>query len=295
MTAIFISYRREDSEGYVGRLYDQLLHYFDEREIFLDIKTIRPGEDFTKAIERMGGTCDALIAVIGAKWLEIQDEKGNRRLHNLNDYVRYEIASALARNILVIPVLVARARMPSESELPYDLRELSKRNAIELSHDRFSFDVERIAHAIGGSYGKIVIRVSFKDSGLLGIYENQEIIEKIDLKKYRQPFAIQMENGVHHLHARLNSFHNFSGQEILYQNIFRDRRNINEFHYLIKSDVLQINLRVGQTQNITIEREMIFPAQYEIRRERSVINQDHTIETKQLTSPPKYKLLIKPY
>ena len=99
MSRIFISYRRTESEGYVGRLYDHLLKHFDKKEIFLDVGAIKPGEDFVSVIEKVVGSCDALIAVIGPRWLEIRDDNGRRRLQSASDYVRLEIATALARNI----------------------------------------------------------------------------------------------------------------------------------------------------------------------------------------------------
>jgi hypothetical protein len=157
MTRIFISYRRADSEGYVGRLYDQLVEQYDKGEIFLDVGAIRPGEDFVDAIEKAVGSCDVLLAVIGPQWLTLTDEQGQRRLDNPHDFVRLEIATALKRDILVIPVLVARAVMPAPHDLPGDLAPLSRRNAIELSHDRFAYDVERLVEAMGGAYGTLVI------------------------------------------------------------------------------------------------------------------------------------------
>ncbi len=157
MSRIFISYRRADSEGYVGRLYDHLIQQFDKNEIFLDVGTIKPGEDFVTVIEQLVGSCDALIVVIGPRWLEVTDEHGNRRLDNREDYVRLEIATALERNILVVPVLIERASMPNVKELPKDLKTLTRKNAIELSHDRFGYDVDRLVQAIGGAYGRIMV------------------------------------------------------------------------------------------------------------------------------------------
>jgi len=157
MPRIFISYRRAESEAYAGRLYDHLLHKFDKKEIFLDVGTVKPGEDFVSVIEEVVGSCDALIAVIGPRWLEIRDKQGKRRLESANDYVRLEIATALARKILVVPALIAGASMPDAKELPKDLAALSRRNAIELSHDRFAYDVDRLVQAIGGSYGKMAV------------------------------------------------------------------------------------------------------------------------------------------
>jgi hypothetical protein len=59
-----------------------------------------------------------------------------------------EIATALKRNIRVIPVLVDDASMPRPSDLPDDLKALVRRNAVEVSYTRFSADSERLIAAL---------------------------------------------------------------------------------------------------------------------------------------------------
>jgi hypothetical protein len=80
MSRVFISYRRLDSEGYVGRLHDHLMQHFPPEDIFIDVASIQPGVDFVQAIEDAIAECDALIAIIGLQWLTIADERGVRRL-----------------------------------------------------------------------------------------------------------------------------------------------------------------------------------------------------------------------
>jgi len=88
------------------------------------------GINFVEEIEKNVGSCDVLIAVIGKHWLISTDEKRRRRLNNPNDFVRLEIATALKRNIRVIPVLVDGASMPPSGQLPEDLKPLAFRNAL---------------------------------------------------------------------------------------------------------------------------------------------------------------------
>jgi hypothetical protein len=159
MTGVFISYRRNDSKAFAGRLYDHLLQRYDEGEVFMDVEDIEPGEDFATRIEQVLAQCDALIAVIGPQWLEICDERGRRRLDDPDDLVRREIASALRLGIRVFPVLVDRAQMPRAGRLPNDLAPLAERAAIELSDDRFAYDVDRLLKAIGGAYGRVIVSV----------------------------------------------------------------------------------------------------------------------------------------
>jgi tetratricopeptide (TPR) repeat protein len=145
---IFISYRRDDASYPAGRLYDRLSAHFLQNQIFIDVDNLEPGVDFVEAIEASVGSCDVLIAVIGKRWLTSSDEEGKRRLDNSDDFVRLEIATALKRNIRVIPVLVDGALMPRSSELPDDLKLLARRNALEVSHNRFNADFGRLVTAI---------------------------------------------------------------------------------------------------------------------------------------------------
>ena len=140
MAGIFINYRRDDAPGVAGRLGDRLAKSFSRRAIFMDVDAMRPGFDFVKQLEEQVSKCDVLLAIIGPNWSKATDEKGQRRLDSDRDYVRIEIASALKREIPVIPVLVNGAAMPAEDDLPGDLKPLVNRHALELRHTRFDGD-----------------------------------------------------------------------------------------------------------------------------------------------------------
>jgi hypothetical protein len=144
MARLFVSYRREDSAGHAGRLTDYLNQRFGQAEVFRDVEHIEPGLDFVQAIDRAVSSCDILLAVIGKQWLNATDAHGRRRLDNPDDFVRLEIATALRRNIRVIPVLVQGASMPAPEHLPEDLMALSRRNAWELHDTSWSSDIERL-------------------------------------------------------------------------------------------------------------------------------------------------------
>lgn len=148
MPGVFISYRREDTAGYSGRIYDHFRDRFGEKNVFIDVDTIQPGEDFVQVIEEKVGACDALVAVIGKQWVSALDEVGKRRLDDPHDFVRLEITAALARNVRVIPVLVGGAHMPRLEELPEALAGLLRRNAIELSDSGFQQLLPRLIQAV---------------------------------------------------------------------------------------------------------------------------------------------------
>ena len=148
MGKIFISYRREDAQGEAGHLLSDLRRRFGQDRVFLDVAAIRPGEDFRKAVEEAVGSCTVLLALIGKKWSTAADSSGRRRLDDPRDFVRFETAVALRRDVRVIPVLVQGAAMPKEEELPDELKALVWRNALELSHSRWDYDIQQLLGAI---------------------------------------------------------------------------------------------------------------------------------------------------
>jgi hypothetical protein len=148
MPDIFISYRREDTSGYAGRIYDQLSAHFGTDHVFMDVAAIEPGSDFVDTIENRVGTCDALVAIVGKNWLTIRDEQNRVRLGSPEDFVSIEVAAALKRNVEVIPVLVGGAKMPLPNELPESLQLLSRRQALEISDVHFTRQVSDLIEAL---------------------------------------------------------------------------------------------------------------------------------------------------
>jgi hypothetical protein len=134
-----LSYRRMDAAAYAGRLFDHLGQHFGPGSVFRDIDTIRRGEDFAQATASALNASDVVLVIIGNTWATGQD--GLRRLDDPEDWVRLEVAAALRRNVLVVPVLVDGARIQDPATLPEELRPLCRRHACELSDLRWSFDV----------------------------------------------------------------------------------------------------------------------------------------------------------
>lgn len=141
---IFVSYRRDDTAYPSGWLFDKLTQHFGKDQVFKDIDSIVLGDDFVEVITAAVSVCDALLAIIGQRWLIITDKDGRRRLDNPNDFVRLEIEAAIKRNVRIIPILVDGARMPRAEELPPSLANLARRQALELSPSRFDFDTSRL-------------------------------------------------------------------------------------------------------------------------------------------------------
>jgi hypothetical protein len=153
MTKLFISYRREDTEGLTGRIYDRLAAHFGKEAVFMDIDTIPFGVDFVDHLSAAVSQCDILLAIIGEQWLDVCHKEGphqgQRRLDDASDFVRIEIQAALERNIPVIPVLIGKTAMPGQEQLPTELKKLARRNAAEVRLGRdFHIHVDRLIQGI---------------------------------------------------------------------------------------------------------------------------------------------------
>lgn len=140
---VFISYRRDDAAGYARAVYAELAREFGAERVFIDVDDIAAGQAFDKAIRREVGAAQVLLALIGKRWLGERDG-AQARIHDVDDFVRIEIAAGLARGMPVIPLLLDGAPMPSVAQLPEPLRPLARRNALELDNSRFAADMKRL-------------------------------------------------------------------------------------------------------------------------------------------------------
>lgn len=148
-TKIFISYRREDSSWPAARLYAHLnSQEVFKGHVFWDSRTIKPGEDWINSIEKALSQSVVLLAVIGEKWLTIQDKNGNRRLDDKEDKLVYEIKIALEMGIAVIPVLIDTTDIPKAEDLPETLQELSRKQALQISPDNFDYKMGILINTI---------------------------------------------------------------------------------------------------------------------------------------------------
>lgn len=142
MARIFVSYRREDGIARAGRIYDRLVARYGDDQVFMDLGKIAAGADFEQALERELAACDVFVAILGEYWL--LSRKGRRRLDDPADYVRREVKQALARGVRILPVLVGRARMPRPEDLPPELSDFARRNAIRIGDESFDAGMDRL-------------------------------------------------------------------------------------------------------------------------------------------------------
>lgn len=145
---IFLSYRRSDTSGHVGRLYDELVRYFGYGRVFIDIDGIAPGQNFVDVLTERLREAAVVLVLIGPRW-EGPLEHGLRRIDDAADFVRMEVIEALATpGTQVIPVLCAGATFPATDRLPDAIKPLGLRNAFELSDLRWKQDVRALQEAI---------------------------------------------------------------------------------------------------------------------------------------------------
>ena len=146
MANIFISYRRDDSSDAARTIYTWLKQHFPNSSLFMDVDSVPAGVDFRASVEKAVIQSSVMLVIIGAKWLEIADSDGVRRLENPDDFVRIEIEMAMRHKIVMIPLLVNNATMPPPQLLPSALAALSYSNAIHIrSGNSFKQDMERLA------------------------------------------------------------------------------------------------------------------------------------------------------
>ena len=152
---IFLSYRREDAAPNARLLKFQLAERFPDVQVFMDLDSIEPGQDFAEVIEDAVNSCAVLVALIGRRWATLTDEEGARRLDNPDDYVRFEVKTALERGVQVIPVLIDDAKPPRQRDLPADLHKLARLSAAKLSYDRYQADADLLFDLIQRLLAKV--------------------------------------------------------------------------------------------------------------------------------------------
>lgn len=148
-SSIFISYRRADTEYASARIHDQLAAHFGRDRVFRDVEAIQPGADFAQTISQAVSQSTVCLVMIGPNWLSSADHAAARRIDDPRDFIRFEVETAFAQGIPVIPVLVGDARPPRPAELPESLRGLSQLNMVVIRSGRdFAGNIERLIEDI---------------------------------------------------------------------------------------------------------------------------------------------------
>ncbi len=144
---IFISYRRDDAPGDARGVADRLARNFGKTNVFMDVDNLLAGQRFDRELDRALSQCDVLIAILGPRWTDLLSRADGER-----DFVRDEIAAALKREIVVIPVLVGREghmpALPQAKDLPEEIREFVLYQKHSVAHETFGRDTAELIAAI---------------------------------------------------------------------------------------------------------------------------------------------------
>jgi hypothetical protein len=146
--AIFVSYRRQDTPGHVGRLVQDLSRSFGGSSVFLDLTHLEPGASFEESLRVALATCKVMLVMMGPRWLKGRGARRNGDLDNPEDWVRKELLAARKRRISIIPVRFEGASVMEELEVPGDLRWFLKLQAHAMSERHWVADVESLVAAI---------------------------------------------------------------------------------------------------------------------------------------------------
>jgi hypothetical protein len=182
---IFISYRRDQSTGYAGRIADSFQAYFGEDIVVSDIDSIGPDLDFVEAIERALDSCAVMLVVIGRSWVAALKEHEQT---GQEDYLRLEVATALERNIRVMPVLIQGASMPRADELPNDLAPLTRSQAFELHSASWRDDIRQLITILDN----VLERPVSKQPDILSPETIFLSYSRIDWDEFVEPLVIEL-------------------------------------------------------------------------------------------------------
>ncbi len=165
MTSVFICYRRKDSDAFAEALRSEFERRLGPTRVFLDTRSIDPGDRFNEEIRQRLERASVVLVVIGTGWIDAERQPGSRALDDLDDPVRAEVRLALGLGKRIIPVLVRRARMPTAERLPDDIRALAQ-------HNEFVIDDPRLDLARLGNYvdGKLSVAVPVVIMGFTASY-----------------------------------------------------------------------------------------------------------------------------
>jgi TIR domain len=144
VNSVFISYRRKTAASVAATLRLILERELGDHVPFRDIESILPGDAFRQTIIEALEGCRVFLLLIDPSW---HTERGRQRLEEPDDYVRFELETALARrpSVRIVPVLINGAPPLVADDLPAHLASLVQLQAVQLGEgEHFKSSVERI-------------------------------------------------------------------------------------------------------------------------------------------------------
>lgn len=159
---IFISYRRKAGAMLASIIYSELCKHFKQERIFKDVKSLHAGDNFKKEIVAAIEGSDVFLVLINNGWAS----QTNRDLQGEDDFVYYELQCALEKKIEIIPVLFENASMPSPTDLPETINEVTLKHAFIVNSESVLEDIEKLVIHI-----KSKKKFKYEEKSLIGMTE----------------------------------------------------------------------------------------------------------------------------
>ena len=148
MARIFINFRNLDGDWAALAIRNTLAERFGTDEVFLSSFSIPLATSFPDELLRHARDCDVLLAIIGPNWLTITGPDGRLKLGGDDDWVCREIATALAADRKVVPILLSGASRLVESDLPVQIAELARLQGCRLDRPHYQTDMGGLEQAL---------------------------------------------------------------------------------------------------------------------------------------------------
>jgi hypothetical protein len=132
---VFLNYRHPD-ELSAKALETELGRRLGHGVAFRDVN-MRAGTEFPRELAARAAGCEVMLSVIGERW-------DPRLLNDPGDWVRREIAIALAGGNHVVPILIGTRPRLTGHTLPVDVRAIADLQAPHLRHGYDDGDVRRL-------------------------------------------------------------------------------------------------------------------------------------------------------
>lgn len=141
---IFVNYRHSDAQHAAIAIAETLRWAFADGEVFFDRTSIRGGEVWPKSIRTALENATVLVVIIGQDWLKACDQYARRKIDHPDDWVRQEIARAIERGIVIVPVVLDEANVPPIEALDKSLHLVAHSQIEQVRVDSWDSDLARL-------------------------------------------------------------------------------------------------------------------------------------------------------
>jgi len=163
---IFISYRHEGGSTIANIIYDELCQHFIRENIFKDVNSLNPGADFKEEIRKAISLSCCMLVLIDKTWAGQKDASGKIRAFQKDDFVRFEIRTAVENGLAIIPLLFEGGQMPDSSKLPKDISLLCSRHAYTIKPETVMHDIKNLPQHI-----RSLLPYHYEEGTIIGSYE----------------------------------------------------------------------------------------------------------------------------